>query len=65
MVQGIIPTYKCDVIENNICEIFNAILLKGRHKFIITLLKEMRLLVMKRVVDKKWFCKARFKGSLV
>lgn len=43
---------KCDVVESNIYEILNALLLKARNKSIITLLKEMRLLVMKREVDR-------------
>ena len=33
---------KCDVVENNMCETFNAWILVPRHKSIITMLNEIR-----------------------
>lgn len=54
-------TSKCDVVKNNICEIFNALLLQARHKSIKIVLEQIRLMVMKMAVDRRRFCKAKFK----
>ncbi|XP_070010328.1 uncharacterized protein LOC142163999 [Nicotiana tabacum] len=40
---------KCDIIDNNICETFNAWILAARHKTIITMLEEIRVKMMERI----------------
>ena len=40
---------KCDAVENNMCETFNAWILVPRHKSIITMLNENRTKVMQRI----------------
>ncbi|XP_047257687.1 uncharacterized protein LOC124889756 [Capsicum annuum] len=40
---------KCDVVDNNMAECFNAWILGARHKTIITILEEIRVKMMKRV----------------
>ena len=37
---------KSDVVENNMCENFNAWILSSRHKSIITMLEEIRTKIM-------------------
>ena len=37
---------KCDSVENNMCETFNAWILISRHKSIITMLNEIRTKIM-------------------
>ena len=40
---------KSDVIENNMCETFNAWILSARHKSIVTMLEEIRTKTMQRI----------------
>ncbi|XP_060188323.1 uncharacterized protein LOC132617345 [Lycium barbarum] len=40
---------KCDIINNNMAESFNAWILPARHKTIITMLEEIRIKVMNRI----------------
>ncbi|XP_009789750.2 uncharacterized protein [Nicotiana sylvestris] len=40
---------KCDIIDNNMCETFNAWILAARHKTIITMLEEIRVKMMERI----------------
>nr|XP_016461892.1 PREDICTED: uncharacterized protein LOC107785169 [Nicotiana tabacum] len=40
---------KCDIIDNNMCETFNAWILADRHKTIITMLEEIRVKMMERI----------------
>ncbi|KAM3338053.1 hypothetical protein P3S68_032379 [Capsicum galapagoense] len=48
---------KCDVVDNNMAEYFNAWILGARHKTIITMLEEIRIKMMKRVGQMRDFCK--------
>ncbi|OMO96475.1 Zinc finger, PMZ-type [Corchorus capsularis] len=44
---------KCDVIDNNMCETFNGVIVEAREKPIITMLEEIRLYVMRRIVKNR------------
>ncbi|XP_065855114.1 uncharacterized protein [Euphorbia lathyris] len=51
----------CDVVDNNLSEMFNGWILESRLKAIITMLDEIRVLVMKRIAIKSklpstWIC---------
>ncbi|KAG5591416.1 hypothetical protein H5410_041930 [Solanum commersonii] len=46
---------KCDVVDNNMAESFNAWILPARYKTIITMLKEIRVKMMKRIGDLRKF----------
>ncbi|XVF65088.1 hypothetical protein PTKIN_Ptkin09bG0218700 [Pterospermum kingtungense] len=48
---------KCDVIDNNMCETFNGVILEARCKPIISMLEEIRIYVMKRLVLKREYMK--------
>lgn len=39
----------CDIIDNNLCEAFNGRILSARCKSIISMLKEIRLMMMTRL----------------
>lgn len=47
---------KCDAVENNLCEAFNSTILDARHKSIISMLEDIRIRVMERIVEKRIFC---------
>lgn len=46
---------KSDAIENNLCEEFNSTILDARFKSIISMLKDIRVYVMDRIVQKRQF----------
>ncbi|KAH0669468.1 hypothetical protein KY285_023629 [Solanum tuberosum] len=46
---------KCDSVDNNMAEIFNAWILSARYKTIITMLEEIRIKMMKRIGQLKEF----------
>nr|XP_009799146.1 PREDICTED: uncharacterized protein LOC104245255 [Nicotiana sylvestris] len=46
---------KCDVVDNNMAEIFNAWILAARHKTIITMLEEIRVKMMTRIAKLREF----------
>ncbi|XVF45867.1 hypothetical protein PTKIN_Ptkin02bG0241900 [Pterospermum kingtungense] len=48
-------TSKCDIVDNNMCEAFNSILVNARQKSIITMLEEIRIFVMEKIVEKREF----------
>ncbi|KAH0739567.1 hypothetical protein KY290_038272 [Solanum tuberosum] len=41
---------KCDILLNNICEVFNSMILDARDKPIVTLLEKLRYLLMARML---------------
>ncbi|PHT33514.1 hypothetical protein CQW23_25314 [Capsicum baccatum] len=47
---------KCDIVDNNMAECFNAWILGARHKTIITMLEEIRVKMMKGVGQMRDFC---------
>ncbi|KAK8694127.1 hypothetical protein V6N13_071684 [Hibiscus sabdariffa] len=49
---------KCDMVDNNICEAFNSSILEARYKSIITMLEEIKVKLMTRIVDKRKFCES-------
>ncbi|KAK8582463.1 hypothetical protein V6N13_069240 [Hibiscus sabdariffa] len=49
---------KCDMVDDNICEAFNSSILEARYKSIITMLGEIRVKLMTRIVEKRKFCKS-------
>ncbi|KAH0668862.1 hypothetical protein KY289_023355 [Solanum tuberosum] len=51
---------KCDSVDNNISECFNAWILAARHKTIITILDEIR--VLQENIDKLMNCNIEFNG---
>ena len=44
---------KCEMIDNNICECFNNYILHSMGKPIIDMLKDIRIAVMQRIVEKR------------
>ncbi|XP_016465504.1 uncharacterized protein LOC107788341 [Nicotiana tabacum] len=46
---------KCDSVDNNMCESFNAWILGPRHKTIISMLEEIRVKVMSRIAKMRDF----------
>jgi hypothetical protein len=46
---------KCDIVDNNLCEAFNATLVRARSKPIIHMLEDIRVGVMKRIAKKRLF----------
>ncbi|KAK8715718.1 hypothetical protein V6N13_043046 [Hibiscus sabdariffa] len=46
------------MVDNNICEAFNSSILETRYKSIITMLEEIRVKLMTRIVDKRKFCES-------
>lgn len=44
---------KCDICDNNMCKSFNGFIIEARYKSIMTMLKNIRRLVMKRTVDRR------------
>ncbi|KAK9024849.1 hypothetical protein V6N11_064755 [Hibiscus sabdariffa] len=48
-------TSKCDVVDNNMAEAFNGWIIEARCKPIITMLEEIRIMVMSRMnVKRSW-----------
>ncbi|KAF2323854.1 hypothetical protein GH714_001573 [Hevea brasiliensis] len=43
------PHAKCDVVENNMCETFNSWIFTARHKYIITMMEEIRVKIMNSI----------------
>ena len=46
---------KCDVVDNNMTESFNAWIVSARYKTIITMFEEIRVKMMKRIGDLREF----------
>ncbi|GMI67651.1 hypothetical protein HRI_000434400 [Hibiscus trionum] len=46
---------KSDIVDNNMCEAFNSSIIKARYKSIITMLEEIRVRTMTRIVEKRRF----------
>ncbi|KAK8622514.1 hypothetical protein V6N13_117424 [Hibiscus sabdariffa] len=46
---------KCDIVDNNMCETFNGVILDARCKPIISMLEDIRVYVMRRLVKNKQF----------
>ena len=44
---------KCDIVDNNLSEAFNSTIMEARHKSIITMLEEIKVKMMKRIVEKR------------
>ncbi|KAJ8761290.1 hypothetical protein K2173_001346 [Erythroxylum novogranatense] len=53
----------CDAYENNMCEVFNGKMISLRYKAIYTLLEEIRVIVMRRHVERRAYPQKKFKGS--
>ncbi|MBA0682279.1 hypothetical protein Goari_024010 [Gossypium aridum] len=49
---------KFDMVDNNICEAFNSSIVEVRYKSIITMLEEIRVWLITRIVEKRKFCKS-------
>jgi len=54
---------KCDLQVNNMCEAFNNVIMKYRHKPIITLLEGIRFYISSRIVKLRTTLK-RYEGSI-
>ena len=46
---------KCDVEDNNMCEIFDGVLLEARNEPIISLAEDIRQNIMNRIVTKRTY----------
>ncbi|GAV77433.1 hypothetical protein CFOL_v3_20904 [Cephalotus follicularis] len=44
---------KCDIIDNNLAETFNGWILQVRTKAIVSMLKDIRVAIMRRIHEKK------------
>ncbi|KAK8669521.1 hypothetical protein V6N13_106949 [Hibiscus sabdariffa] len=44
-----------DIVDNNMCEAFNSSIIEERYKSIITMLEEIRVKIMTRIVEKRHF----------
>ncbi|KAL4342055.1 hypothetical protein GQ457_08G017750 [Hibiscus cannabinus] len=44
-----------DIVDNNMCEVFNSSIIEARYKSIITMLEEIRVKIMTRIVEKRHF----------
>ncbi|KAI3451306.1 hypothetical protein Pfo_007971 [Paulownia fortunei] len=55
---------KCDMLLNNICEIFNSNILDAREKLIITILEWIREYLMQRLQKNRDRAEAKWKGKL-
>ncbi|KAL4288164.1 hypothetical protein AHAS_Ahas19G0258800 [Arachis hypogaea] len=44
---------RCDTLVNNMCEVFNSILVEVREKPIVTMLEDIRVYIMKRCADNR------------
>ncbi|XP_052110145.1 uncharacterized protein LOC107464691 [Arachis duranensis] len=44
---------RCDTLVNNMCEVFNSILVEAREKPIVTMLEKIRVYIMKRCADNR------------
>ncbi|XP_021740125.1 uncharacterized protein LOC110706514 [Chenopodium quinoa] len=53
------PMASCDSVDNNMSEVFNAYILKWRHKPIISMLEDIRESLMERLHKKRGLIKAR------
>ncbi|KAK8609691.1 hypothetical protein V6N13_093107 [Hibiscus sabdariffa] len=51
--QGLHAT--SDIVDNNMCEAFNSSIIEARYKSIITMLEEIRVKIMTRIVEKRHF----------
>lgn len=56
-------TPKCDIVDNNMAESFNGWILHIRTKLVITMLEEIRVIVMNRIREKRDFA-SRWNGGL-
>ena len=53
---------KCDIIDNNLSEAFNSSIVEARQKSIITMLEEIKVKMMTRIVKKRQFS-SKWKNS--
>ena len=44
---------KCDIVDNNLSKAFNSCIMEARQKSIITMLEEIRVKMMTRIVEKR------------
>ncbi|XP_057730911.1 uncharacterized protein LOC130946256 [Arachis stenosperma] len=44
---------RCDTLVNNMCEVFNSVLVEAREKPIVTMLEDIRVYIMKRCADNR------------
>lgn len=51
---------KCDVLTNNLCESFNNMIKRAREKLILSMLEDIRDLLMKRLNIKRTMCQKWF-----
>ncbi|XP_029147025.1 uncharacterized protein [Arachis hypogaea] len=44
---------KCDTLVNNMCEVFNSVIVDAREKTIVSMLEDIRVYIMRRWVDNR------------
>ncbi|XP_020970396.1 uncharacterized protein LOC110268504 [Arachis ipaensis] len=44
---------RCDTLVNNMCEVFNSVMVEAREKPIVTMLEDIRVYIMKRCADNR------------
>ncbi|GKV04945.1 hypothetical protein SLEP1_g17025 [Rubroshorea leprosula] len=54
---------KCDVVNNNMCEVFNGLILEVRHKVIFSMLEDLRAMCARRMVARREYGTKKFVGN--
>ncbi|GKV41979.1 hypothetical protein SLEP1_g49442 [Rubroshorea leprosula] len=54
---------KCNVVDNNMCEVFNGLILEARHKVIFSMLEDLRAMCGRRTVARREYGNRKFVGN--
>ncbi|GKU96361.1 hypothetical protein SLEP1_g9602 [Rubroshorea leprosula] len=54
---------KCDVVDNNMCKVFNDLILEARHKVIFSMLEDLRAMCARRRVARREYGNSKFVGN--
>ncbi|GKU87071.1 hypothetical protein SLEP1_g1521 [Rubroshorea leprosula] len=54
---------KSNVVDNNMCEVFNGLIVDSRHKAIFSMLEDLRMMCGRRTVARRTFVDEKFVGD--
>ncbi|GKV32893.1 hypothetical protein SLEP1_g41459 [Rubroshorea leprosula] len=54
---------KSDVVDNNMCEVFNGLIVDSRHKAIFSMLEDLRMMCGRRTIARRTFADEKFVGD--
>ncbi|GKV18372.1 hypothetical protein SLEP1_g28768 [Rubroshorea leprosula] len=54
---------KCNVVDNNMCEVFNGLILEARHKVLFSMLEDLRAMCGRRTVARREYGNRKFVGN--